>query len=178
MNALVIQPDGSLRWSEVPDPERRGDFDAPVAETVPGTVVRGHGVASGRAGDPRFPGGTVAMQIPFFRALGLDLSGLHPGTVNVDCAPRSFRPGPGARLFERVKWHPDMPAETFSFARATLVRGEERFPAWIYWPHPETKPEHFQPGGVAEVIAPLVPGLAYGDRVLLETTPDQARWID
>ena len=51
-----------------------------------------------------------------------------------------------------------------------------RKPAWIYWPHPETKPEHFQPGGVAEVIAPPVPGLAYGDRVLLETTPDQARW--
>ena len=24
-------------------------------------VVRGHGVASGRNGDPRFPGGTVAM---------------------------------------------------------------------------------------------------------------------
>ena len=51
-----------------------------------------------------------------------------------------------------------------------------RKPAWIYWPHPETKPEHFQPGGVAEVIAPPVPGLAYGNRVLLETTPDQARW--
>jgi len=27
MNALVIQPDGSLAWSEVPDPERHGDFD-------------------------------------------------------------------------------------------------------------------------------------------------------
>ena len=146
------------------------------AELVPGVVVRGHGVASGRAGDPRFPHGTIAMQLPFFRALGLDLSGLHPGTINVDCAPRSFRPGPGARLFERVKWHPGMPAEMFSFARATLVRDGARHPAWIYWPHPETKPEHFQPGCVAEVIAPLVPGLAYGDRVVLETAPDQAVW--
>ena len=149
----------------------------PAAETVVGVVVRGHGVASGRAGDPRFPGGTIAMQIPYFRALGLDLAGFHPGTMNVDCAPRSFRPGPGARTFERVKWHPEMPAETFSFARATLVRDGARHPAWIYWPHPETKPEHFQPGGVAEVIAPPVPGLAYGDRVVLETTPDQARWV-
>ena len=51
-----------------------------------------------------------------------------------------------------------------------------RKPAWIYWPHPETKPEHFQPGGVAEVIAPPVPGLAYGDRVALETDPGQAVW--
>ncbi len=147
-------------------------------DVVPGVVVRGHGVASGRAGDPRFPHGTIAMQIPFFRALGLDLAGFHPGTINVDCAPRSFRPGPDALLFERVKWHPDMPAETFSFARATLVRDGARFPVWIYYPHPETKPEHFQPGGVAEVIAPPVPGLACGDRVTLETSPDQARWAD
>ena len=115
-------------------------------QRTPGVVVRGHGVASGRAGDPRFPHGTVAMQIPFFRERGLDLAGFHP----------------------------EMPAETFSFARATLVRDGARFPAWIYWPHPETKPEHFQPGGVAEVIAPPVPGLAYGDRVVLETMPDQA----
>ena len=145
-------------------------------ERIAGVVVRGHGVASGRAGDPRFPRGTIAMQIPFFRERGLDLAGFHPGTVNVDCAPLRFRPGPGALLFERVKWHPGMPAETFSFARATLVRDGASFPAWIYWPHPETKPEHFQPRGVAEVIAPPVPGLAYGDRVILETTPDQARW--
>ena len=156
-----------------PPPRSRG---AAGPQAVPGVVVRGHGVASGRAGDPRFPRGTIAMQIPFFRALGLDLSGLHPGTLNVDCAPLSFRPGPAARLFERVKWHPEMPAETFSFARATLVRDGARYPAWIYWPHPETKPEHFQPAGVAEVIAPPVPDLATGDRVALETTPDQARW--
>ena len=149
---------------------------APAA-AVAGVVVRGHGVASGRAGDPRFPGGTIAMQVPFFRALGLDLAGFHPGTLNVDCSPLRFRPGPGALRFERVKWHPDAPAETFSFARATLVRGGVRLPAWIYWPHPETKPEHFQPGGVVEILAPFVPGLAYGERVALETEPSQALWL-
>lgn len=149
----------------------------PSAAAVAGVVVRGHGVASGRAGDPRFPGGTIAMQVPFFRTLGLDLAGFHPGTLNVDCAPLRFRPGPGALRFERVKWHPDAPAETFSFARATLVRAGVRFPAWIYWPHPETKPEHFQPGGVVEILAPFVPGLAYGERVALETEPSQALWL-
>ena len=161
------------------EPETRNP--APAADggpaVVPGVVIRGHGVASGRAGDPRFPHGTVAMQVPFFRERGLDLAGFHPGTVNVDVSPLSFRPGPDALLFERVKWHPDLPAETFSFARAALVRGGDRFPAWIYWPHPETKPEHFQPGGVAEILAPFVPGLACGDRVAIETAPSQARWI-
>ena len=143
---------------------------------VSGIVAHGHGVASGKAGDRRFPGGTIAMQAPFFKKLGLDLSGFHPGTINVDCAPWSFRPGPEALLFEKVKWHPEMPAETFSFARATLVHKGGRHPAYIYLPHPETKAEHFQPGGVAEIIAPRIDGLAYGDRVTLETERTQAVW--
>lgn len=147
------------------------------ARIVPGTVAQGHGVASGKAGDKRFPGGTVAMQVPFFKALGLDLSGFHPGTINVDCSPWSFRPGPEALLFELVKWHPEMPAETFSFARATLIHAGKRHPAYIYLPHPETKAEHFQPGCVAEVIAPRIEGLAYGDKVSIETSPAQAEWV-
>ena len=150
--------------------------DAPEPTAVPGVVVRGHGVASGRAGDARFPGGTIAMQAPYFKELGLDLSGYHLGTINVDCAPLRFEPGPDALLYERVKWHPDMPAETFSFARATLMRQGVRFSALIYLPHPETKAEHFQPGGVAEIIAPRIDGLAYGDSVTLITDPGQARW--
>lgn len=143
---------------------------------VSGTVIKGHGVASGRAGDSRFPGGTIAMQIPYFKALGLDLSSFHPGTANVDCAPWAFRPGPDALLFERVKWHPDMPAETFSFAKIRLMHKGKDYPAYIYQPHPETKAEHFQPGCAAEVIAPKIGGLAYGDPVAIESDPGQISW--
>ena len=144
---------------------------------IHGTVVGGHGVASGRSGDPRFPGGTIAMQTPFFKALGLNLTGFFPGTVNVDVTPWSFRPGPAAVRFERVKWHPTAPAETFSFARATLVRKGRRHRALVYWPHPETKPEHFQAPGVVELLAARIPGLEPGDAVSIETAPDEARWI-
>ncbi len=143
---------------------------------VYGAVVRGHGVASGRSGDPRFPGGTIAMQIPFFRARGLDLAGFFPGTINVDVSPWSFRPGPEARRFERVAWHPGTPAETFSFARVTLVRKGVRIPALVYWPHPETKPEHFQPTGVVEILAPRIEGVEPGDAVAIESDPAQAAW--
>ena len=146
-------------------------------DVVPGVVVRGHGVASGKGGDPRFPGGTIALQAPYFKELGLDLSGFHLGTINVNVAPLSFKPGPCALLFERVKWHPQMPAETFSFARTVLVHKGIRHPAYIYLPHPETKAEHFQPGGVVEIIAPRIEGLAYGNPVTLESEPGQARWM-
>ena len=56
-------------------------------QTVRARVVEGHRVASGRNGNPRFPGGTLRMQAPFFRELGLDLSAYHRGTINVSIAP-------------------------------------------------------------------------------------------
>jgi hypothetical protein len=40
---------------------------------IKGTIQKGHGVASGKSGDPRFPEGTIAMQTPFFSDLGLKL---------------------------------------------------------------------------------------------------------
>lgn len=196
--AFFPQPaDGAVRSVPVEVPTEAVDGGAPesnyalVGETpfdwrafrewlpprvVSGRVVKGHGVASGRAGDRRFPGGTIAMQTPFFQALGLDLSPFHPGTLNVDCAPWRYVPGPDALLFERVKWHPDMPAETFSFSRIRLVHRGVCHPALVYQPHPETKAEHFQPGCVAEVIAPKIEDLAYGDVVAIESDPRQIAW--
>ncbi len=40
-------------------------------------LVQGHGVASGKAVSP-YPKGTIEMQLPFFAALGLDLSSYWP----------------------------------------------------------------------------------------------------
>ena len=54
---------------------------------INGTVVRGHGVASGCAGDPRFPAGTLGLQLPIFASLGLQLDGFYHGTINVSLAP-------------------------------------------------------------------------------------------
>lgn len=41
------------------------------------TIIQGHRVASGLNGNPAFPGGTLRMQAPFFKARGLDLSLIH-----------------------------------------------------------------------------------------------------
>ena len=39
-------------------------------DIISGQIVEGHGVASGRAGDPRFPEGTLALQWPIFEKNG------------------------------------------------------------------------------------------------------------
>src|SRR3954463_2473826 len=86
----------------------------------PATIVRGHRVASGQNGNPRFPGGTIRMQAPHFLARGLDISLFHPGTLNVSIAPYRFRVGKPRCTLPSVKWHPTEPAEDFSFFDATV----------------------------------------------------------
>jgi hypothetical protein len=146
-------------------------------QRVSGTIMRGHRVASGLNGDVRFPGGTLAMQRSYFAALGLDLAGMHAGTLNVSIAPPRYELRQPRWTFPLVKWHPTEPAETFSFVAARLEapRGRE-VSGWIYYPHPETKPEHFQSPDVLEVLMPFVEGLEYGTALSL-LVPEEQMWV-
>lgn len=141
---------------------------------IPATIVHGHRVASGLNGNPRFPGGTIRMQLAHFAALGLDLSAFYPGTLNVSIAPLNYRVGTPRHTFRAVKWHPTEPAEDFSFFDVTVRRdGAPSVKGWIYWPHPETKPEHLQGAEVLELLLPWIEGLRYGMRVRLDVPPEQ-----
>lgn len=134
-----------------------------------GHLVDGHGVASGRGGDPRFPGGSLAMQAPHFAAKGLDLSVYHPGTLNLSLAPHRFELGTPAWHFPHLAWHPTEPPETFSFF-SLQVRSDAGSPwqeALVYWPHPETKPEHQQPADVLEILTGFLPNVRPGVELLL-----------
>ena len=143
-------------------------------QSVVARVVPGHRVASGLNGDPRFPGGTLLMQAPFFRALGFDLVAYHQGTMNVSIAPHRYRVVKAPTTFRQVKWHPTEPAEDFSFFDVQLSRaGTPPVAGKIYYPHPDTKPEHFQQPDVLELLLPFVAGLKYGDEVQLGIPAEQ-----
>lgn len=43
----------------------------------------------------------------------------------------------------------------------------------VYYPHPETKPEHFQVPGTLEVLTEFIDGLSYGLTVELELNSTQ-----
>jgi len=145
---------------------------------IPATIVQGHRVASGLNGNPRFPGGTLRMQLPFFRELGLDLSGYHLGTLNVSIAPLSYRIVQARLTFRDVKWHPAEPAEDFSFFYVVVHRdGLPPVSGLIYFPHPETKPEHFQKPDVLELLLPWTEGLGYGTKIKLDVPTQQMDFI-
>lgn len=141
--------------------------------SVVGSVVRGHRVASGTNARSPFPAGTIDLQRPFFAALGLDLSTMYPATLNVDVAPATFSLRRPTHTFVDVRWTEVHGPETFSFLTCVLTRADDpqTHAGWVYYPHPETKPMHEQPGSVLEVLMPLVPNLAYGDRVTLHLDP-------
>jgi hypothetical protein len=138
-------------------------------QIISARIVEGHRVASGLNGNPRFPGGTLRMQIPYFKALGLDLSVFHLGTLNVSIAPLAYRVVKARYIFTSLKWHPTEPAEDFSFFDLTVKRsGDHPAKGLIYFPHPDTKPEHFQQPDVLELLLPYMAGLTYGTLLNLE----------
>ena len=150
--------------------------EAPIQ--APGVIVQGHRVASGLNGNPRFPGGTLRMQLPFFAQLGLDLSVYHPGTLNVSIAPLSCRVIKARLTFRNLKWHPTEPAEDFSFFDVTVHRdGAAPVAGLIYFPHPDTKPAHFQRAGVLELLLPWTEGFNYGAPIRMEVPRDQMLFI-
>ena len=138
-------------------------------QVVTARLVQGHRVASGLNGNPRFPGGTLRMQTSHFQERGFDISQLYSGTLNVSIAPLCFRVVKARHTFTNVKWHPTEPAEDFSFFDVRVICSDQTSVAgFIYFPHPDTKPEHFQQPAVLELLLPFVDGLSYGMALRLE----------
>ena len=135
------------------------------------TVSKGHGVASGKTRDRRFPEGTLALQIPLFKKLGLSLESYFRGTLNLDLGGHSFCLKEPTYCFAEVEWSPIMPPENFSFYACRLRWKDLHAEALVYWPHPSTKPEFHQAPNVLEILAPELRGISYGDRLDLEAEP-------
>ena len=141
---------------------------------IKGIVKQGYGVASGKSKDPRFPNGTIEMQKPFFRERGIDLDRYFSGTINISIAPHNYDIKKAKYTCRNIKWASGEPAEDFSFfdCRILLNTGKS-FDGLIYYPHPETKPEHFQTPDTLEIISYFISNLQYGDEVIIEVDSEQ-----
>lgn len=138
-------------------------------------VARGHRVASGTGDDRRFPGGTIAQQLPLFRTALPELFtylGGEPfhGTINLQVAGLVEVAQPEWRL-PAVRWTALLPPETFFFSRARLEIGGERHPALIYIPDRATKTDHHQPPDRIELLARPIERIAYGEAAILHYPP-------
>jgi CTP-dependent riboflavin kinase len=139
------------------------------------TVIPGHRVASGQGGDARFPNGTIALQLPAFRAWIPDLVAWlggepFPGTLNLRM-PGRVAIGRPEILTPALRWTELLPAERFFLSRARLQVAGTDHPVWLYMPDPATKPDHFQAADTLELIGRFIPDAAYGRLVQLDYDP-------
>ena len=143
-------------------------------------VIRGYGIASGKNFDARFPKGTIAMQLPFFKDRGLDLSSFHLGTLNIDITPSCYNFIKSSSCFEKVKWSNDLPPETFSFypCKISLPDQDSKVSSLVYYPHPSTKPGFLQKEGVLEILAPHLKSVSYGSKIIIHADPDYILFSD
>ena len=140
-------------------------------QKVDGIIKQGHKVASGSASDSPYPGGTIEMQNPFFKELGLDLTNFFNGTLNVSISPKIFRLIEPEFTFRDVRWTDKHPPEDFSFSSCRVLFQDVKYDSLIYYPHPETKKRHFQNPSILEIIAPFIPEIRYGSKIQVEYNP-------
>jgi len=136
-------------------------------------LVKGFQIASGTSEtDNRFPGGSIRMQEPFFKEQGLDLQDyfdgqMFYGTMNLSFAPQTVRILKPEYFMDTIKWTDHLTPENFFLSPAKIsVRGTE-YKAMIYIPDPATKPDHFNPPTMVDVLSVKIDGLALGDEALL-----------
>ncbi|WP_342806656.1 hypothetical protein [Alteromonas sp. M12] len=139
---------------------------------ISGVVVQGHQVASGKGAGSPYPAGTIEMQRPFFKHLGLDISECFDGTLNVQLPVCAFRILKPTFCFENLHWAKGFNQETFSLVKCQIKFQVQQFDAWVYYPHPETKTQHFQQQNIIEILAPPIVNIHYGDNVTLMFNSD------
>ena len=149
------------------------------ADWLTGRLCAGHGVASGTSNQSPYPEGSIRMQSPVFRSLGLDLSDCFFGTLNLDFAPLEISLSKPDHRFEKVRWTELHPPETFSFWRVEIKTTDlEVVGGWIYYPHPETKERHWQTPTTLELLAPRLSGAEPGCTISLRDPGRRIKLVD
>lgn len=130
--------------------------------SLPSRLEKGYRVASGPSeAYPEY--GSIEKQKPYFKYLGLNLDHVFNGTLNLSIAPYEFEVKNPKYTFKNVKWTELTNAETFSFSQCKVTFLGKEYNGWVYYPHPETKKDHFQSASTVEVLAPFIEGIKYGD---------------
>ncbi|HEY5729168.1 MAG TPA: hypothetical protein VIS72_03900 [Anaerolineales bacterium] len=130
--------------------------------SLPARLEKGYRVASGPSeAYPEY--GSIEKQKPYFKELGLDLDHVFNGTLNLSIAPYAFEMVKPEHTFRTVKWTELTNAEDFSFSCCKIKFKGQEYDGWVYYPHPDTKKDHFQSASTVEILAPFIEGIRYGD---------------
>ena len=138
-------------------------------------LQQGHQVASGLSCTSPYPAGTIAMQTPFFKERGLDLSDYYQGMLNLSIAPLQFEILLADYTLIEVNWAEGFAAEIFSFLSCSIETSSIDSSGSINFSHPATKKRHFQSNSMIEILAPKINNLNYGAKLVLKYDKQKLR---
>jgi hypothetical protein len=141
-------------------------------KTVPGKIVRGHGVVSGQSKTSPYKGGSLRMQLPFFEKLKIPLAEFYLGSINVDLSPHSIKLVGWDYEARQISWTDLIPPEDFLFSHCKINHHNTLINGMVYYPSPETKVENFHNTNIVEILAPRIDSLKYGDKIELLLNSD------
>lgn len=127
-------------------------------------VTPGHQIASGKNPNTPYPKGSIKLQWPFLQRSPLDLQDLSSaGTLNIDLRPYEFVPNSPettitAQWFQKI-------TETFLFFPIKIRYQAKLYKGYVYYPSPDTKPDHFKPPYHIDLLLPWIENISYGDRI-------------
>lgn len=136
-------------------------------------LIKGYQIASGQSKDSPYPDGSIKMQSPVFAKLGVDLKNFYLATLNLNIHPSVFTMKKPKFELKQVEWTSLCSPENFSLSPCQITYQGKVYQGLIYYPHPDTKPQHFHSNSVIEVIAEFIPDIKYGDTVSLNYHPKE-----
>jgi len=142
-----------------------------MMNSIHAIIKQGHKIASGQADNSPYPAGSITMQAPHFKAHGINLGGYYPATLNLSITPHTFKIIAPEFTVYAIHWAEGFEAEDFSFSKCEIIVNNERYRGLVYYPHPETKLNHFHSASIIEVISPYIPNIHYGDQVIFKYNP-------
>jgi len=137
------------------------------------TVIKGFQIASGLSNNTPYEKGTIELQKPFFKKLGLNLDICHNGTLNINITPYRLKTINSQLLFKNLKWHDKFSAETFSFSKCLITHNSNTTEAFVYYPHKETKIMHNHEDSTLEIVSAYIENIKYGDIIEIQLNEDE-----
>lgn len=129
-------------------------------------MTHGHGVAS--KASKLYPAGTISLQYPHFKNLGLDLGHCYGGTVNLSIAPARCTIHKPSLYLQDVDWYPSRGrTENFLICDCAIKVVGGYVLGYIYQPDIKTKIEHYDDPHALQVISPFIEGLQDSENISL-----------
>lgn len=138
--------------------------------SVRGRIVPGMQAASGGSRRPKR--GTIALQLPFFRAAIPEFDAFFDrppriGTLNIAFRGREIRVLAPDHHLKAIRWEHRAAPENFYLSPCRLRFAGRDYRGLLYIPDPATKPGGLPTGHVVEILTERVPMIRYGAPVTL-----------